>query len=80
MRVFVAGAARCGSTWAANVLGHAVDLRIVYEPDGHNSDVLGAVAAARLGEYPVLEAGELELLVSPDLGSCVLRRLAVGPG
>ena len=33
-------------------------LRIVYEPDGHNSDVLGAVAAARLGEYPVLEAGD----------------------
>ncbi len=58
MRVFVSGAARCGSTWAANVLGHAVDSRIVYEPDGHNSDVLGAVAAARLGEYPVLEAGD----------------------
>lgn len=59
MRVLVAGAARCGSTWAANVLGHATDTRIVYEPDGHNSDVLGAVAATRLGEYPVLEEGEL---------------------
>jgi hypothetical protein len=58
MKVLVAGAARCGSTWAANVLGHAADTRIVYEPDGHNSDVLGAVAATRLGEYPVLEAGE----------------------
>ena len=58
MRVLVAGAARCGSTWAANVLGHATDTRIVYEPDGHNSDVLGAVAATRLGEYPVLEEGE----------------------
>lgn len=58
MRVLVAGTARCGSTWAANVLGHATDTRIVYEPDGHNSDVLGAVAATRLGEYPVLEEGK----------------------
>lgn len=58
MKVLVAGAARCGSTWAANVLGHATDTRIVYEPDGHNSDVLGAVAATRLGQYPVLEEGE----------------------
>ena len=58
VKVLVAGAARCGSTWAANVLGHAADTRTVYEPDGHNSDVLGAVAATRLGEYPVLEPGE----------------------
>jgi hypothetical protein len=58
VKVLVAGAARCGSTWAANVLGHATDTRLVYEPDGHNSDVLGAVAATRLGEYPVIGEGE----------------------
>ena len=57
MKVLVAGTARCGSTWAANVLGRAADTRIVYEPDGHNSDILGAVAASRLGEYPILEEG-----------------------
>ena len=54
MKVLLAGTARCGSTWAANVLGHAQDTRIVYEPDGPISDVLGAMLATRLGEYPSL--------------------------
>lgn len=31
---------------------------MVYEPDGDNSDVLGAMAAGRLGQYPVLRPGE----------------------
>jgi hypothetical protein len=58
MRILLAGTARCGSTWAANVLGHAADTRAVYEPDGPFSDVLGAMVATRLGEFPVLTADE----------------------
>lgn len=58
MKILLAGTARCGSTWAANVLGHAADTRAVYEPDGPYSDVLGALVATRLGEYPILRAGE----------------------
>jgi len=54
MRILLAGTARCGSTWAANVLGLAGDTRVVFEPDGPASDLLGAVVAARLGDYPVL--------------------------
>src|SRR5205807_4766333 len=54
VRVLVAGTARSGSTWVANVLGHAAGTRHVYEPDGPQSDVLGAMAATRLGEFPVL--------------------------
>lgn len=54
MRILLAGTARCGSTWAANVLGRADHARTVYEPDGPKSDVLGALVATRLGEYPVL--------------------------
>jgi hypothetical protein len=54
MRVLVAGTARSGSTWASNILGRADGTRHVYEPDGPNSDVLGALAASRLGEFPAL--------------------------
>ena len=31
---------------------------MVYEPDGDNSDVLGAVAAGHLGQYPMLRPGD----------------------
>lgn len=55
MRVLIAGVARCGSTWAVNVLSRAAHTRQVYEPDGARSDVLGAMVAGRLGDYPVLE-------------------------
>ncbi len=58
MRILLAGTARCGSTWAGNVLGRAAETRFVYEPDGPSSDVLGALVAARLGEYPMLTPGE----------------------
>lgn len=58
MRILLAGTARCGSTWAANVLSHAADTRAVSEPDGPYSDILGAMVATRLGEFPVLTAGE----------------------
>ena len=58
MRILIVGPARCGSTWVANVLGRAPGARMVYEPDGDNSDVLGAMAAGRLGQYPVMEPGE----------------------
>lgn len=58
MKILLAGTARCGSTWAANVLGHAAETRSVYEPDGPYSDVLGALVATRLGEYPLLSVGE----------------------
>jgi hypothetical protein len=54
--VLVAGTARSGSTWASNVLGKAAGTRHVYEPDGPMSDVLGAMAATRLGEFPILAA------------------------
>lgn len=54
MNILIAGTARCGSTWAANVLGRANETRTVYEPDGPHSDVLGAMVATRLGEYPML--------------------------
>ena len=40
------------------MLGRAPGARMVYEPDGDNSDVLGAMAAGRLGQYPVLRPGE----------------------
>jgi hypothetical protein len=58
MKVLLAGTARSGSTWAANVLGRAAGARSVYEPDGPISDVLGAMVARRLGEFPVLAADE----------------------
>lgn len=58
MKVLLAGTARSGSTWAANVLGHAAGARSVYEPDGPISDVLGAMVARRLGEFPVLSPDE----------------------
>jgi len=54
MKILLAGTARCGSTWATNVLGRAANTRSVYEPDGPDSDVLGATLRTRLGEYPVL--------------------------
>jgi hypothetical protein len=54
MKILLAGTARCGSTWAANVLGRAAQTRSVYEPDGPDSDVLGATLRTRLGDYPVL--------------------------
>ena len=54
MRVLLTGTARCGSTWAANVLGRAEGARAVFEPDGPASDVLGAMVAARLGSHPAL--------------------------
>lgn len=56
-RILLAGAARSGSTWVANVLQHAHGTRRVYEPDGASSDVLGAMVATRLGEFPVLTPG-----------------------
>jgi Sulfotransferase family len=56
--VLLAGTPRCGSTWLANVLGRANATRTVYEPDGPISDVLGAMAATRLGPFPVLRADE----------------------
>ncbi len=58
MKILIAGTARCGSTWAANVLGRADQSRSVYEPDGPRSDILGAMVATRLGEYPVLQPGQ----------------------
>ncbi len=58
MKVLLAGTARSGSTWAANVMGHAVETRVVHEPDCPTADVLGAMAGGRLGEYPVLSADE----------------------
>ena len=54
MRVLLNGTARCGSTWAANVLGRAEGGQTVFEPDGPASDVLGAMVAARLGSHPAL--------------------------
>jgi hypothetical protein len=54
MRVLLTGTARCGSTWAANVLGRAEGAQAVFEPDGPASDVLGAMVAARLGSHPAL--------------------------
>jgi hypothetical protein len=54
MRVLLTGTARCGSTWAANVLGRADGGQTVFEPDGPASDVLGAMVAARLGSHPAL--------------------------
>jgi hypothetical protein len=54
LKVLVVGTARSGSTWAANVLGLAAGARQVYEPDGPMSDVLGAMVATRLGEFPVV--------------------------
>jgi hypothetical protein len=58
MRILLAGTARCGSTWVANVLGLAEGARAVFEPDGPASDILGAMVAARLGDYPVLRPGQ----------------------
>jgi hypothetical protein len=58
MRILLTGTARCGSTWAANVLGLADGTKAVFEPDGPASDVLGAMVAARLGSHPALEAEE----------------------
>ena len=55
MRILLTGTARCGSTWAANVLGLADGAQAVFEPDGPASDVLGAMVAARLGSHPALE-------------------------
>ncbi|HXA28072.1 MAG TPA: sulfotransferase [Candidatus Angelobacter sp.] len=57
MRIVFAGTPRSGSTWAANVLGQAAGVRTVYEPDGPFSDVLGAMVAAKLGDYPAVPAG-----------------------
>jgi hypothetical protein len=54
MRVLLTGTARCGSTWAANVLARADGGQAVFEPDGPASDVLGAMVAARLGSHPAL--------------------------
>ena len=54
MRILLTGTARCGSTWAANVLGRADGAKAVFEPDGPASDVLGAMVAARLGSHPAL--------------------------
>jgi hypothetical protein len=54
MKVLLTGTARCGSTWAANVLGRADGARAVFEPDGPASDVLGAMVASRLGSHPAL--------------------------
>jgi hypothetical protein len=58
VKILLAGTARCGSTWAANVLGRAAGTRSVYEPDGPNSDILGATLSTRLGEYPALTPGQ----------------------
>jgi hypothetical protein len=58
MRVLLTGTARCGSTWAANVLGRADGGQTVFEPDGPASDVLGAMVAARLGSHPALLTGQ----------------------
>ena len=58
MRIVVAGTARCGSTWAANVLGRAQNVRVVFEPDGPASDVLGAMNAQRLGGHVAIDEGE----------------------
>jgi hypothetical protein len=58
MRVLLTGTARCGSTWAANILGRADGGQTVFEPDGPASDVLGAMVAARLGSHPVLLPGQ----------------------
>ena len=54
MRILLTGTARCGSTWAANVLGRADGAQAVFEPDGPASDVLGAMVATRLGSHPSL--------------------------
>jgi hypothetical protein len=54
-RILLVGIPRCGSTWVANVLGRAGETRVVYEPEGHRSDILGVVLAPRLGQFPVLE-------------------------
>ncbi len=58
MRILLTGTARCGSTWAANVLGRADGAKAVFEPDGPASDVLGAMVAARLGSHPALDAAQ----------------------
>jgi hypothetical protein len=58
MRILLTGTARCGSTWAANVLGRADGAKVVFEPDGPASDVLGAMVAARLGSHPALDASQ----------------------
>jgi hypothetical protein len=58
MRILLTGTARCGSTWAANVLGLADGTKAVFEPDGPASDVLGAMVAARLGSHPALTIGQ----------------------
>jgi hypothetical protein len=58
MRILLTGTARCGSTWAANVLGLADGAKAVFEPDGPASDVLGAMVAARLGSHPALEVAQ----------------------
>ncbi len=57
MKILLAGTPRCGSTWAANVLGRAADTRAVFEPDGPISDILGTVVASRISDYPVMAAG-----------------------
>ena len=61
MRVLIAGTARCGSTWVANVLGRSDDTRLVFEPDGPASDLLGAISASRLGPHVAINAGERSL-------------------
>ena len=61
MRVLIAGTARSGSTWVANVLGRADDTRVVFEPDGPASDLLGAMTAAHLGNHAAIDAGERSL-------------------
>jgi hypothetical protein len=61
MRVLLAGTARCGSTWVANVLGRAADTQAVFEPDGPASDLLGAMVASRLGEFPALGTADRSL-------------------
>jgi Sulfotransferase domain len=58
MKILLAGTHRSGSTWTSQVLSHARDTRVVSEPDGPISDVLGAVVASRLGEFPVLEPSQ----------------------
>jgi Sulfotransferase family len=60
MRILLAGVPRSGTTWAANVLGRAAGLHSVYEPDGPYSDILGALLATRLGEYPAIGAFETD--------------------
>lgn len=58
MRLLLAGTNRCGSTWVTNVLAKASGVVPVFEPDAPESDILGAVSAARIGKYPSLSPGE----------------------